>query len=513
MYVNNMKLSLSQEEIAAKNFSQLRLNNLTFFISNTWLRSHANHSNFTYFSRWNRTIAFNSSNNNTATAAAAALTNHSVEEKESENKETASGTNVNKIAAINQFINKLVDLAAQKIAENTEQPSGNDKETPVETQITKLPDLVQPDFVSNGIDSVDKVETETNVVKPVTSSPTAIDVDQSVLEDVSSQPISISTSQEQSEPTTTSTVSTTTTTPQPIQSTVTTVKPTPPTIVVSNKDASYLRLSNRIKILEANMSLSSQYLEKLSQHYKKKMDEMQLAFNLTTTALLDTIRIADERDLKQNERILSVEKKLEKLNATMESLDSFLGDVKFQSDIIMWTIIIVMNFILLIEIIRCAKQSTRNHQKQQQKPVKVEEEQEEAAKKKINHPQLTISQIESIIEAKLKQLIEEEGEKSRKKETLLNQVKSIKFETLGPGVFNTNIYSSNLDSTNTKLANETELQQQQQQQIKEQNQQAAAAAMVSSTLAVVAAVSIAAATASCSTLSQSNDNELESYVE
>lgn len=41
-----------------------------------------------------------------------------------------------------------------------------------------------------------------------------------------------------------------------------------PVIIGNGKDAVLMRLSNRVKILELNMTLSSQYLEKLSQHYK-----------------------------------------------------------------------------------------------------------------------------------------------------------------------------------------------------------------------------------------------------
>jgi len=41
-----------------------------------------------------------------------------------------------------------------------------------------------------------------------------------------------------------------------------------PIIIANGKEAVFMRLSNRIKVLELNMSLSSQYLEKLSQHYR-----------------------------------------------------------------------------------------------------------------------------------------------------------------------------------------------------------------------------------------------------
>lgn len=43
------------------------------------------------------------------------------------------------------------------------------------------------------------------------------------------------------------------------------------------------------------MSLSGQYLETLSQRYRKQMEQMQKAFNTTTAALLNTSRKAEER--------------------------------------------------------------------------------------------------------------------------------------------------------------------------------------------------------------------------
>jgi hypothetical protein len=41
----------------------------------------------------------------------------------------------------------------------------------------------------------------------------------------------------------------------------------------------FLRLTNRIKSLERNMSLSGQYLEELSKRYKKQVEELQLSFS------------------------------------------------------------------------------------------------------------------------------------------------------------------------------------------------------------------------------------------
>lgn len=92
----------------------------------------------------------------------------------------------------------------------------------------------------------------------------------------------------------------------------------------NQKESVFMRLNNRIKALEMNMSLSSRYLEELSQRYththtyatkllclfsrlspdwsvllsfryRKQMEEMQRAFNKTIIKLQNTSRIAEEQ--------------------------------------------------------------------------------------------------------------------------------------------------------------------------------------------------------------------------
>ena len=65
--------------------------------------------------------------------------------------------------------------------------------------------------------------------------------------------------------------------------------------MVQSKESVVIRLSNRIKALEVNLSLSSQYLEELSLRYRKQMEEMQRAFNITISKLNDTNIRAAER--------------------------------------------------------------------------------------------------------------------------------------------------------------------------------------------------------------------------
>ena len=60
------------------------------------------------------------------------------------------------------------------------------------------------------------------------------------------------------------------------------------------------------------------------------MDEMEIAFNKTSTALVETTRIANERDQKQHEKIIYLEKRLEKLQKYNDAINSSIKDLKLQ---------------------------------------------------------------------------------------------------------------------------------------------------------------------------------------
>ncbi|CAB1317268.1 unnamed protein product, partial [Coregonus sp. 'balchen'] len=79
----------------------------------------------------------------------------------------------------------------------------------------------------------------------------------------------------------------------------------------SQKESVFMRLNNRIKALEMNMSLSGRYLEQLSQRYRRQMEEMQRAFNKTIIKLQNTSRVAEEQDQRQTESIQSLQVQLE----------------------------------------------------------------------------------------------------------------------------------------------------------------------------------------------------------
>ncbi|XP_062260315.1 SUN domain-containing ossification factor-like isoform X1 [Platichthys flesus] len=88
----------------------------------------------------------------------------------------------------------------------------------------------------------------------------------------------------------------------------------------SQKESVFMRLNNRIKALEMNMSLSGRYLEQLSQRYRKQMEEMQKAFNKTIIKLQNTSRIAEEQDLRQTESIQFLQGQLENVTQLVLNL-------------------------------------------------------------------------------------------------------------------------------------------------------------------------------------------------
>uniref|UniRef100_S4R5K5 SUN domain-containing protein n=1 Tax=Petromyzon marinus TaxID=7757 RepID=S4R5K5_PETMA len=88
----------------------------------------------------------------------------------------------------------------------------------------------------------------------------------------------------------------------------------------SQKESVFMRLNNRIKALEVNMSLSSRYLEELSQRYRKQMEEMQKAFNKTIIKLQNTSRLAEEQDKRQSETINQMQAQLGNLSDLINNL-------------------------------------------------------------------------------------------------------------------------------------------------------------------------------------------------
>lgn len=96
----------------------------------------------------------------------------------------------------------------------------------------------------------------------------------------------------------------------------------------NQKESVFMRLNNRIKALEVNMSLSGRYLEELSQRYRKQMEEMQKAFNKTIIKLQNTSRIAEEQDQRQTESIQLLQAQLTNMTQLVSNLSATVAELK-----------------------------------------------------------------------------------------------------------------------------------------------------------------------------------------
>ncbi|XP_037681261.1 SUN domain-containing ossification factor isoform X2 [Choloepus didactylus] len=96
----------------------------------------------------------------------------------------------------------------------------------------------------------------------------------------------------------------------------------------NQKESVFMRLNNRIKALEVNMSLSGRYLEELSQRYRKQMEEMQKAFNKTIVKLQNTSRIAEEQDHRQTEAIQLLQAQLTNMTQLVSNLSTTVAELK-----------------------------------------------------------------------------------------------------------------------------------------------------------------------------------------
>ncbi|XP_075153204.1 uncharacterized protein LOC142226855 [Haematobia irritans] len=99
----------------------------------------------------------------------------------------------------------------------------------------------------------------------------------------------------------------------------------------------FIRLSNRIKALERNMSLSGQYLEELSRRYKKQVEELQQTLTQQTL----TVRTLEEQNRRHHE--------LEQLYAQRNTqLKHELDDLTLQVHACIVVIIFVGAFVFLV---------------------------------------------------------------------------------------------------------------------------------------------------------------------
>ncbi|XP_051954705.1 SUN domain-containing ossification factor isoform X3 [Xyrauchen texanus] len=131
----------------------------------------------------------------------------------------------------------------------------------------------------------------------------------------------------------------------------------------NQKESVFMRLNNRIKALEMNMSLSSRYLEELSQRYRKQMEEMQRAFNKTIIKLQNTSRIAEEQDQKQTESIQMLQSQLENATKIMLNLSATVAQLQREVSDRQSYLVLSLILCLMLGLLLCMQccRSSPNH--------------------------------------------------------------------------------------------------------------------------------------------------------
>ncbi|XP_002934197.3 SUN domain-containing ossification factor isoform X2 [Xenopus tropicalis] len=121
----------------------------------------------------------------------------------------------------------------------------------------------------------------------------------------------------------------------------------------NQKESVFMRLNNRIKSLEVNMSLSSRYLEELSQRYRKQMEEMQKAFNKTILKLQNTSKIAEEQDQRQTDAIQLLQAQLLNMSQLVSNLSASMVELKREVSDRQSYLVISLVLCVILGIITC----------------------------------------------------------------------------------------------------------------------------------------------------------------
>ncbi|XP_046542995.1 SUN domain-containing ossification factor-like isoform X2 [Haliotis rubra] len=119
-----------------------------------------------------------------------------------------------------------------------------------------------------------------------------------------------------------------------------------PLAPVAKRETAIMRLTNRIKSLELNVSLSSRFLDELSHRFKKQSEEMMRLLNKTTAHFNN---VTDRSELKvtlQQEQLEQLESRVENLTALMTDLFMSMEDLnnKITDRQLVWT---TVEFLLL----------------------------------------------------------------------------------------------------------------------------------------------------------------------
>ncbi|XP_032828937.2 uncharacterized protein LOC116953147 isoform X1 [Petromyzon marinus] len=96
----------------------------------------------------------------------------------------------------------------------------------------------------------------------------------------------------------------------------------------AQKESVFMRLSNRIRALELNVSLSSRYLEEVSLRYRRQMEEMQKTFDKTIVKLLNSSRMAQEQVVQHEHLMGDLVSRVENLTLVLAAVTQSVQQLK-----------------------------------------------------------------------------------------------------------------------------------------------------------------------------------------
>ncbi|XP_050085405.1 uncharacterized protein LOC126571150 isoform X2 [Anopheles aquasalis] len=114
----------------------------------------------------------------------------------------------------------------------------------------------------------------------------------------------------------------------------------------------FLRLSNRIKALERNMSLSGQYLEELSRRYRKQVEELQHSY-------AKTLHEIEEQNRRMRDSEAALRDVNERLRLDLDSFQSLVID--WRNVAIVVVIAILLMLVTLIVLVHSLIVASRTH--------------------------------------------------------------------------------------------------------------------------------------------------------
>ncbi|KYM94840.1 Protein osteopotentia like protein [Cyphomyrmex costatus] len=214
--------------------------------------------------------------------------------------------------------------------------------------------------------------------------------------------------------------------------------------VVPQKESVFLRLSNRIKILERNMSLSGQYLEELSRRYKKQVEEMQRSLERAVAAMGEESRKGEERDAKRAEEITALREEIVILSKSVETLlydrDSWRSRI---SAIIQHALLICLEVIVIILILSYCRRREDFEEEKLESDTKKDTMRRKSAENFTSHAaakkmkKRRPSEIASYISGTYHELMiddrpfetRKERKKKRKKEAITAGIKAVNIDT------------------------------------------------------------------------------------